>query len=368
MKLDDPDRHTSPSFDLSYQLLECRHEIWKKFVKNLATLGWNSHWQKRWDDAMNGSDSTAGVPGRIICVEKDWDVVETETDILQCERRLGMYDRKQEPAIGDWVAVQNQESAFIQKIITRGNTIKRRRSASGDVRKQIIAANIDIVLITFGLDTGVNANRLVRSLVIALDAGTRPLLILSKADTVDDNHSAEAIATAKAIDPTLTCLPISSTTGEGVETLVDELGDCSTSVVVGASGAGKSTLINYLYGADIQATKEVRASDNRGRHTTTKKQLLKLAHGNTIIDTPGVRSLGLWQAAFGVDTFFADVVALSEECRFRGCSHSHEPKCAVKKAVEEGNLSAERLVLYQQLHSEIEENLAEEERIRRSRW
>jgi ribosome biogenesis GTPase len=223
-----------------------------------------------------------------------------------------------------------------------------------DGNEQAIAANVDLVVLVAGLDRPVKAGRLLRATTQAWEAGATPLIVLTKADLEDP---AAAIADLAAQVVGVDVMTVSSVTGDGVDELLDRLAG-RTAVMLGESGAGKSSLVNALTQGD-ELVGEVREGDAKGRHTTTWRQLVDLPGGGAIIDTPGVRSLGLWTDPETVEASFTDIAELAEHCRFRDCSHDTEPGCAVRAAVEDGSLPVER---FEQYHSLVREAAALERR------
>lgn len=216
-----------------------------------------------------------------------------------------------------------------------------------DGNEQAIAANVDVVVLVAGLDRPVKAGRLLRATTQAWEAGSTPLIVLTKADLEDPTAVVADLATQlMGVD----VVTVSSVTGEGVDVLLDRLAD-KTAVMLGESGAGKSSLINALTEGD-ERVGEVREGDAKGRHTTTWRQLVDLPGGGALIDTPGVRSLGLWTDPETVEAAFTDIADLGEACRFRDCGHDAEPGCAVRAAVDEGTLPVKRFAQYHSLRRE----------------
>jgi ribosome biogenesis GTPase len=228
-----------------------------------------------------------------------------------------------------------------------------RRDAEGD-EDQPVAANVDTLVIVCGLDRPVRTGRIQRSVAQAWDAGATPLLVLTKTDLDRSGEAAAAaVDAAREADPTLEILSVAAKTGEGLDELAAHAVD-RTIVLFGESGAGKSTLLNALVGEERAATGEVRSGDAKGRHTTTARTLHLLPGGGCLIDTPGVRALGLSADAEAVEATFDDITALDGDCRFRDCRHDQEPGCAVRAAVESGALSADRLEAFHRLRREAE--------------
>jgi ribosome biogenesis GTPase len=245
----------------------------------------------------------------------------------------------QEPvAAGDWVVLA-PNGQRITEVLPRRSALTR-RGAGRATTAQSLAANIDHVLLVHGLDRAVNVRRLERELVVAWDSGAVPIVVLTKADLCAD-PSAE-VAAAEAVALGVDVLAVSATGGDGLDQLHGALGPGRTFVLLGASGTGKSTLVNALAGAEWQATGEVRAGDLRGRHTTTAGELLVLPGGAILVDTPGIRAVGLWGGddEDGMAVTFADIDELAAACRFADCAHDREPGCAVRDGVDEARLAS----------------------------
>lgn len=263
--------------------------------------------------------------------------------------------RRDFPAVGDWVAVQHFEgsSAIIHHILPRRTVISRKTSGK-EFDEQLIAANVDLVFIVQSLDNSYNLRRLERFLVVATESGARPVVLLSKADLIGTDELAVRIAEVTAVSPGVHIIAYSAKTldhvGE-IRTLIDAE---TTVCFVGSSGVGKSTLINRLIGADVLETFEVREEDSKGRHTTTRRQLLPLEGGGFVIDTPGMRELGLWSVSGSLEEVFPEIAERSSSCRFTDCTHTHEPGCAVRAGVESGDVAPERYDSYLKLKKEAE--------------
>jgi ribosome biogenesis GTPase len=256
------------------------------------------------------------------------------------------------PAVGDWVAVRQrpEDGAVIVGVVPR-RTAFTRRAAGEPTGEQVVAANVDVVFVVMGLDRDYNPRRLERYLLMARESGAAPVILLTKPDLSPDlsAHIRDVTTLAGAIGIHV----VNPKRGEGVEQLLAHLAAGRTAALLGSSGVGKSTIINRLVGVDVQRTREVRASDSRGRHTTTHRELVMLPGGGLIIDTPGMRELQLWDAADAVRETFDDIDALAAGCHFTNCRHRDEPRCAVKAAVAEGTLPAERLDSYVKLQDEL---------------
>jgi ribosome biogenesis GTPase len=261
--------------------------------------------------------------------------------------------RRDLPAVGDWIALKRSTieggRASIQAILPRTSVFSR-KVAGDTTAEQIVAANVDIAFLVTGLDDDFNPRRIERYLAMTWESGARPVILLNKADVADelDDKMQEMAGVAIGVPVHL----ISARDGRGVDALEPYLTAGHTIAVLGSSGVGKSTLINRLLGEDRLRTQEVRASDSRGRHTTTHRELVPLPGGAVLVDTPGMRELQLWSADSGLTETFDDISALAVDCYFTDCKHDSEPRCAVKAAVADGRLSAERLENFHKLGRE----------------
>jgi len=256
------------------------------------------------------------------------------------------------PAVGDWVAVERAVQggdARIRAVLPRFSRFSRR--AAGDpTEEQIVAANVDTVFIVTGLDGDFNVRRIERYLVVAWESGAAPVVVLNKSDLVDGpEQMIEEVRRAASAVPVYA---VSARVPETLAVLHTHLGFGQTGALLGSSGVGKSTIVNQLIGRDLLRTRDVRESDSRGRHTSTARQLVVLPAGGILIDTPGMRELQLWDTGEALTGAFADIEGLGAQCRFRDCTHLHEPGCAVRAAVESGDLAPERLASFGKLRAE----------------
>lgn len=250
------------------------------------------------------------------------------------------------PAVGDWVRARRADAtlALIEQVEPRANCISRQRPGGGG-QQQVLAANIDTIIIVMGLDGDYNVRRLERYLVQAAACGAEALVALNKMDLCPEWPS--RLAEVRKIADHAVALSAHVSVAP-----IEEAVRGRTVVLLGSSGAGKSTITNVLLGVARQATQAVRESDSRGRHTTTRRMLLELPQGGSLIDTPGLRELALWAAEESVDDVFGSIADIAQGCRFQDCSHAAEPGCAVAAALASGELDPERWVSYQKLRAE----------------
>jgi ribosome biogenesis GTPase / thiamine phosphate phosphatase len=254
------------------------------------------------------------------------------------------------PTVGDWVAVTASPSGvgLIQHVLARTSLLERKRPRVA--RPQAIAANVDVVFVVTTAEQPPNLRRIERTLAVVAASGARAVIVLNKIDLARDaDGDLRALASVSAGAP---CLATSAATRDGIEALRGLLPPGTTTALIGPSGSGKSSLINALLGGERQATGAVRVSDAKGRHTTTRRELLELPGGACLIDTPGMRELGLWEAGEGIDKAFAELTELAASCRFRDCQHQGEPGCAVAAALKSGALDADRFASFEKLRRE----------------
>ncbi|MEK7668243.1 MAG: ribosome small subunit-dependent GTPase A [Gemmatimonadota bacterium] len=262
--------------------------------------------------------------------------------------------RRDRPAVGDWVAVAAPPPGgvgAIHAVLPRASAFTR-KVAGREHEEQVVAANIDVAFLVTSLNAELNHRRLERYLTLAWKSGARPVVVLTKADRCED--PAALVREVEAVAVGVAVLLTSAKTGLGIEELRGLLADHNTGTLLGSSGVGKSTLMNALVGWERQDTGAIREADDRGRHTTSRRELVRMPGGGLLIDTPGMRELQLSEAGDGLLSAFDDVAELARGCAFRDCGHGPEPDCAVRDAVTAGRLSAERLESFHKLVRELE--------------
>ncbi len=322
-------------------------------MDTLTSLGWDD----RWDAAFEAHRTAGLVPGRVSVQHRGaWDVATEAGDLradLAGRLRHEASAASELPVVGDWVAVSphaEQPTGTIQAVLPRRTRFSR-KTAWQAAEEQVLVANVEVVFVVTSLNDDLNERRLERYLTLAWDSGASPVMLLTKADLVEE--PAAAVATVESVAMGVPVVLTSARTGVGLERIRELLPPGVTGTLLGSSGVGKSTLINALVGSELMATQEIR-DDGRGRHTTTRRELIPLPGSGLLIDTPGMREVQLWDAAEGLDEAFVDVTELFDGCRFTDCAHETEPGCAVQAALAEGLLPRERWESYQKLQRELE--------------
>ena len=316
-------------------------------MTGLENYGWNESLQQ----AFEALEESGLEPARVASEHRNRYVLYTANGVITGRLPGRMHRGGEHAVVGDWVAIKRAPdgTGVIRAILPRTSTFSR-KVAGRAVERQVMAANIDTLFIAMALVGDVSVRRLERYLIMAWESGARPVILLTKADLAGDAEAVLNEVAAVAVGVPIHV--VSSRTGDGLDELRPYLCAGCTVAVVGSSGVGKSTLINALIGEDRVRTGEVR-EDGRGRHTTTARELIRMPSGALIIDTPGLRELQVWEAESGLLDAFADIEALARHCRFRDCAHQSEPGCAVREAVERGELAADRLESYHQLRREM---------------
>ena len=315
-------------------------------------VGWNERWQALFDPyALRGL-----TPARVIRSDRGSALVASPAGIVRAApsaRLLRVARGAEDLAVaGDWVALMDAEAIdvpLIEAVLPRTGAITRGDPGEGsDV--QVLAANVDTVFVVHPIGEPPNLRRVERELSLAWDSGAVPVVVLTKSDLSVDPETARVAVESIALG--VDVLVMNALAGESVAPLLDYMSGHRTAVLLGPSGAGKSTIVNALLGHQRQETRAVRVGDQRGRHTTVARELIALPGGGVLIDTPGLRALGLTGSEEGITLTFSDIEQLSGACRFRDCAHQDEPGCAVQAAIATGALPAARLASYQKLMRE----------------
>lgn len=329
---------------------------------DLVALGWDDQWAAAFAEVA----TETAVPGRVRRVDRgECDVLVQGGEV----RAMSDSQRSQSdlaPATGDWAVLFDEPDVglVVQSILPRRSAIVRRDPAE-EVVEQVLVANVDHVGVVCGVDRPLNLARIERFLVLAMDSGASPLVVKTKMDLARKASMPEWQSLAEQI-PDVPIVETSSREADGLAELQSRLHRAETLVLLGESGAGKSALVNALAGELVQPEGEVRGSDAKGRHTTTARELQLMPGGAILIDTPGIRGVGLWDAEAAVARVFADITDRGVDCRFNDCSHIVEPDCAVQEAVEDGSLLRSRYERWIRLNDELAEQAEQREQRRRN--
>ncbi|WP_254438536.1 MULTISPECIES: ribosome small subunit-dependent GTPase A [Paenibacillus] len=324
--------------------------------KHLEQYGWSTQWQEQCTTLdMNHSERK---PARIIADHGHLQRIIT-ADGEGWGRATGRLRREHEETgsgftVGDWIEVSGPtgDEAVIHSVLPRRSKVSR-QAAGNETKEQLIAANVDTLLIVAALNNDFNLRRLERYMIMAWNGGVQPVIVLSKSDLCSNVE--EQMALVEGIAPGVEVVALSAVQDQGKEQLERYLQSGMTVALTGSSGSGKSTLVNWLLGENVQLTQSVREADSRGRHTTTHREMFVLPQGAVLIDTPGMRELNLWEEGDqGLALAFGEIEGLAISCKFHNCSHTRELGCAVKEAIQNGTLEGKRLDNYLKMQKELQ--------------
>jgi ribosome biogenesis GTPase len=341
---------------------------------SLSRLGWDSFFEEQFRQVkIPGS-----VPARIASESRELYKVFSECGEpaarISGKMRYLAGEEGQLPAVGDWVVIvpqPNENSAIIHAMIPRKSKFSR-KVAEEITKEQVVAANVDTVFIVNGLDGGRNLNlrRIERYLTLAWNSGASPVIVLNKTDLCPD--ISVSIDSVESVAMGVPVHALSAREGSGLDELVQYLKNGKTAAFLGSSGVGKSSIINALIGEERQGTGEIRDDDKMGRHTTTRRELILLPSGGIVIDTPGMREIQMWAGEDDLEGAFPDIAALAERCYFNDCTHDREPGCAVRDAIESGDLELARFDSFKKLQNELVYLAAREDnsvrRMEKEKW
>jgi ribosome biogenesis GTPase len=325
---------------------------WEPPLNDLHALGWDDRLSEQFEPHL----ADGLVAGRVAVQHRGAYDVLVEGGDLRCDVTGRLVHDAASPAdlpvVGDWVAIaarSDEGSGTIQAVLPRRTKFSR-KTAWQAAEEQVLAANVDVVFLVTSLNEDLNLRRLERYLTLGWESGAQPVIVLTKSDL----HAAPeaAVAEVGVIAYGVPVHAVSNLTGAGLDEIRSHLGPGITAALLGSSGVGKSTLVNTLAGEELLATQEIR-DDGKGRHTTTRRELVQLPDGSLVIDTPGMRELQLWAADEGLEEAFEDVTELFAGCRFSDCAHDTEPDCAVRAALDAGRLAPERWESYVKLQAEL---------------
>ena len=296
------------------------------------------------------------VMGRVCEVQKNMYKVLYEGKTINCGLRGNFYHKEEDfPIVGDYVMfVDVVAGESVIEGISPIKTVLKRTDISGRNREQLMVSNVDYLFIATSLNNNFNVNRIARYITMSISGGVEPVVILTKADLCDQTD--KFVYEIRNIANDVKVHATSGLTGDGINELKEYFISGKTIAIMGSSGVGKSTLVNAIVGQNVMKTSAIREGDDKGRHTTTYRELIEIQENVWLIDTPGLREFGVCDDDEGLKDTFSDVIDLISKCRFRDCSHTNEPKCAIKEALANGTLSEERWKLYRQLNDENKRN------------
>lgn len=321
--------------------------------KDLSQFGWNNYF----DEAFQPFRAQGFEAGRIAVENRDNYLVLTEYGELSGEVTGKLLYSSESgadlPKVGDWVVISvfpDEAKAMIHEVLPRRCSFSR-KVPERKTEEQIIAANLDTIFVVQTFDDDFSINRLERYLVMIREQDITPAVILNKVDLADSSGDYERQITETV--PDIPVIPLSAKTGKGFHRLESLLSDGKTFAFVGSSGVGKSTIINRLAGEELFLTQEIREGDSKGRHTTTRRELVAIPGYGLLIDTPGMREFQLWSGSAGMDDIFSDIIGLAENCKFNDCSHIHEVECAVLEALKNGSIDQSHYDNFMKLQREL---------------
>lgn len=333
----------------------------------LTQYGWSDHWSSEWSKGDRGDRR----PGRIAAdFGQKYKVYTVEGEVwgeMSGKMKHELQSGAPYPAVGDWVELQmleGEDRGVIHGILARKTSISRQKAGAKSAQEQLIAANVDVLFLVTSLNDDYNPRRMERYLIMAWNSGVNPVILLSKADLCDDAEI--KAAEMELIAPGVPVHVVSALEDRGKEAVTGYLKEGVTVALTGSSGCGKSTIVNWLAETTAQRTQGIREDDSRGRHTTTHRQLFLLPQGGLMVDTPGMRELQLYDDdGGGFEQAFSDIESIAKECRFADCRHEREAGCAVRAAVESGEIDAKRLQNYRKTQRELEFQMKKEARSQR---
>ena len=324
---------------------------------NLEKIGWNNSLEEAYKTNFKEFTEKGCSVGRVFAEHTHLYKLYTETGEILGEvsgkMRYEALEQQDFPAVGDWVVISERPEearATIHGVLPRKSKFSR-KVAGTNTKEQLLATNIDTVFLVNALNNNYNVRRLERYLILAWESGANPVIVLSKADLCDDVE--EKLAELEGVAPGVPVLVISALENRGMDELKEYVKAGSTVALLGSSGVGKSTVVNHLMGYEVMKTKEIRESDQEGKHTSSHREIFILPEGGLIIDTPGMREIQIWSSGEGFAGTFEDIETLASQCTFRDCKHAKEPGCAIKAAIHDGALDSDRLENYRKLQKEL---------------
>lgn len=331
----------------------------------LERFGWNEWFEEK----LKAKGLSYSEIGRVVWENRGFYKIESILGVFNGKLRGKLINRGEIPVTGDWVIFKREENTeflIIEGILERKSKISR-KSAGDITEEQILAANTDIVFVVTALDEDFNLRRIERYLALVWESGAKPVILLTKKDIAENVE--EKVREVEKISFDTQVIAVSSFKNENIESVKKLILYGKTAVLIGSSGTGKSTLINSIIGEELLKTGEIREKDGRGKHTTTSREMIFLDNGGIVIDSPGLREIQLWDVKEGISSVFEDVEKYMGKCKFRNCTHTVEPGCAIIEAIENGEISEKRYQNYLKLKKEeryiagkTDEKIREEEK------